>query len=415
MIATTTLGAKAGFTVLWVLILGCLLKVAVQLEYGRKCICSGKPSFQIWNELPGARFWNLHWSIHLGMLSFAAMIIGMGAVMGSAAQAASHAFGLSRVELWIAILWVVIALLICIGKYRIIETAAIIMNFLFVTTILVCLFAVQRTEFAFSFNDITAGFSIKLPSEAVILALTAFGITGIGSGEIIMYPYWCLEKGYAAWTGPRDDSPAWAARAKGWIRVMTMDAAVSMVIYTIVTIAFYFLGASVLHTQAELKDGQGLILQLSQIFTDVLGPGTTWLFMIGAFAVLFSTAFSNTAGYSYVCADLLGLYRFYNFNNARSRKRAFAILAVIMPGIWGIFYLWFPQPVLLVVILGIANSIFLLVVAYQALIFRYRQKEKRIAASKFYDIFLILSITAIGFVALRSLTTVLENWLKFLG
>jgi Mn2+/Fe2+ NRAMP family transporter len=413
LIATTTLGAKAGFTVLWVLILGCLLKVAVQLEYGRHCICSGKPSFQVWNELPGARFWNLHWSIHLGMLSFAAMIIGMGAVMGSAAQAASHAFGLSRVELWIAILWVVIALLICIGKYRIIETAAIIMNFLFVTTILVCLFAVQRTEFAFSLNDITAGFSIKLPSETVILALTAFGITGIGSGEIIMYPYWCLEKGYAAWTGPRDDSSAWAARAKGWVRVMTLDAVVSMIIYTVVTVSFYFLGASVLHAQAELQDGQGLILQLSQIFTDVLGPGTTWLFMIGAFAVLFSTAFSNTAGYSYVCADLLGLYRFYNLNNTRSRKRAFAILAFLLPAAWGLFYLCLPRPVLLVAILGIANSAFLLVVAYQALIFRYRQADKRVAGGNLYDVFLIMSAVAIGFVALRSLFATLDKWLEF--
>jgi Mn2+/Fe2+ NRAMP family transporter len=403
LIATTALGAKAGFAVLWILILGCLIKVAVQLEYGKHCICHGTSSFQAWNQLKGPRFWGIHWSIHLGLLSFAAMVIGMGAVMGGAAQAAFHAFGLSKVEFWVFILWIIIALFVCVGKYRMIEFAAIFMNFLFVTIILLCVFAVQRTEFAFGLKEILSGFSIKLPPNSVILALTAFGITGLGSGEIIMYPYWCLEKGYAAWTGPHDESKEWAFRAKGWIRVMTLDAVISMIVYTVVTVAFYFLGASVLHAQAELKDGQELILQLSQIFTEVLGPGTTGLFMIGAFVVLFSTAFSNTAGYSFVWTDLLGLYRIYDIQNQKSKRRVFGILCFVLPGIWGFFYLWLPEPVFLVAILGVANSLFLIVVAYQALIFRYRQTDKLISSSRLYDILLLLSVAAIGFVAVRSI------------
>jgi len=215
LIATTALGAKAGFCVLWVLILGCLIKVAVQLEYGRHCICYGKPSFQSWNELPGLRFWHLHWSVHVGLVSFAAMVMGMGAVMGGAAQAALQAFGLSSTTLWIGILWIIIALLVCSGRYRLIELAAIGMNFVFVTIILFCVFAVQRTEYAFGLNDVASGLSMRLPTKVIVLALSAFGITGLGSGEIIMYPYWCLEKGYAAWTGPRDDSPEWIRRAAG--------------------------------------------------------------------------------------------------------------------------------------------------------------------------------------------------------
>lgn len=409
LIATTALGAKAGFAVLWVLILGCLIKVAVQLEYGRFCICHGIPSFQAWNQLPGPRIWRLHWSIHVGLVSFAAMVIGMGAVMGGAAQAASQAFGLSSTALWIGILWIIIALLVCSGRYRLIELAAIGMNFVFVSIILFCVFAVQRTQFAFGWNDVAAGFGLKLPSEAIVLALTAFGITGLGSGEIIMYPYWCLEKGYAAWTGPRDDSPEWIQRARGWIRVMTLDAFVSMVVYTVVTVAFYFLGAAVLHGQAELKDGAELISQLSRIFTDVLGQGAKGLFMVGAFFVLFSTAFANTAGYSHVWTDLLGLYRLYDLNNPRSKRRTFALLAIAFPAIWGLFYLWLPRPMLLVAILGIANSVFLIVVAYQALVFRYRQTAKCIVPGKPYDIFLLASVVAIGFVAARSLIAALQN------
>jgi Mn2+/Fe2+ NRAMP family transporter len=415
LIATTALGAKAGFCVLWVLILGCLIKVAVQLEYGRFCICHGIPSFQAWNQLPGPRVWRLHWSIHVGLVSFAAMVMGMGAVMGGAAQAASQAFGLSSTTLWIGILWIIIALLVSSGKYRLIELAAIGMNFVFISIILFCVFAVQRTEYAFGWCDVAGGFGLRLPAEAIVLALTAFGITGLGSGEIVMYPYWCLEKGYGAWTGQRDDSSEWIRRARGWIRVMILDAVISMIVYTVVTVAFYFLGAAVLHAQVELKDGAELISQLSQIFTEVLGPGATGLFMVGAFFVLFSTAFANTAGYSHVWTDLAGLYRLYDLNNSRSRRRAFAILAFAFPGIWGLFYLWLQQPILLVAILGIANSVFLIIVAYQALVFRYSRTDKCIAPSKLYDMFLLASVLAIGFVAVRSLVAALKNWLVLRG
>jgi hypothetical protein len=133
--------------------------------------------------------------------------------------------------------------------------------------------------------------------------------------------------------------------------------------------------------------------------------------MTGAFVVLFSTAFSNTAGYSYVWTDLLGLYGLYKLDNPRSRKRVFAILCFILPGIWGLFYMWIPQLIVLVAILGIANSVFLIIVAYQALIFRYRQTDKRVIPGKLYDVFLIVSTIAIGFVGLRTLIASLEKWL----
>jgi hypothetical protein len=60
-------------------------------------------------------------------------------------------------------------------------------------------------------------------------------------------------------------------------------------------------------------------------------------------------------------------------------------------------------------ILGIANSVFLIIVAYQSLVFRYRGTDKRISPSKLYDIFLLVSVLAIGFVAMRSLIAALQN------
>ena len=50
LIATTILGAKAGFVCLWVVIFSCLVKVAVQLEFGKYAIYSGKTTMEAFNS-----------------------------------------------------------------------------------------------------------------------------------------------------------------------------------------------------------------------------------------------------------------------------------------------------------------------------------------------------------------------------
>ena len=45
LIATTTLGAKAGFVTLWVILVSCIIKVALQLEFGRHVINTGESNF----------------------------------------------------------------------------------------------------------------------------------------------------------------------------------------------------------------------------------------------------------------------------------------------------------------------------------------------------------------------------------
>ncbi len=401
LIATTSLGAKAGFAVLWVILLGCFIKVAVQLQYGRNAIIHGQASFAAWNGGRGPRVLGLHWSVFCAVFFLVAMLVGQGGVLGGAAQAAQYAYPSARIEIWVGVLSITIALLVFRGKYKRIEVMATLFNVLFVSLILFCVFAVQRTDFAFSREDVAGGFSLRIPPGALMLVLTAFGITGLSAGEIFVYPTWCIEKGYAAWAGPRDGSPEWAARARGWMRVMTYDSIVSMVVYTVATVSFYILGATVLQPQGEIADGQEMVVQLSRIFTDVMGKGTMFLFMFGAFTVLFSTAFSNAAGHARLWVDFLGMCRLYDPNDAKSRGRALAILAWVMPAIWGLTYIAVKKPMALVIVLGIANSIFLLVVAYQALVFRYRNTREELRPSKGFDTLLWLSIVTIGVMAAR--------------
>ena len=42
LIATTKVGAEAGFTLLWLIVLGCVVKVFTQVEFGRSAVGGGR-------------------------------------------------------------------------------------------------------------------------------------------------------------------------------------------------------------------------------------------------------------------------------------------------------------------------------------------------------------------------------------
>ena len=53
LIATTRTGAEAHFDFLWLIIIGCFIKVFAQIEFGKHVITYGKSSLESLNELPG--------------------------------------------------------------------------------------------------------------------------------------------------------------------------------------------------------------------------------------------------------------------------------------------------------------------------------------------------------------------------
>ncbi|NWG14347.1 MAG: Nramp family divalent metal transporter [Acidobacteria bacterium] len=401
LIATTVLGAKTGFVLLWVILLSCFAKVAIQVQYGRHAITEGLPSFQAWDRAEGPRVWGRHWSVYAGLLFLLSAFIGAGGILAGAAQVLLYALPGPRVEIWAVAVAFVLGLLVYNGKYTQVERIATVFNCIFVAAILYCNLAVQRTPYAFGLAELMSGLRFRLPPEGLALAVAVFGITGIGAGEIVMYPYWCIEKGYSAWAGPSDGSPEWLARARGWIRVMQLDAIVSLAVYTVATCGFYCLGAAVLQPQGTIEDGPRLVLQISGIFTGVLGRGSQAVFMVCAFTVLFSTLFSNTAGFSRLWTDMLGVLRIVDTGDGRKRIRTIGILAWALPAVWCATCLLVHKPLYLVTFMGISNSLFLLLVAWRAMIFRYGCTDRRLAPSAAFDGALWLSMFAIAFVATR--------------
>lgn len=256
------------------------------------------------------------------------------------------------------------------------------------------LISLKSTIYSFSFSDIMEGLRFNLSREIVGIAIGAFGITGVASDEIIAYNYWCLEKGYAAYSGPRQETHEWKNRAQGWINIMYLDALVAMIIYTVVTVAFYLLGAAVLHNRGDIPQGTEVIETIALIYTQSLGSGVKNVYLVGAFFVLFSSLFASLAAWTRLFSDIFGQLGWINFFNIVQRNKVIAVLAWIFPITWAAAYLFIESPVLMVLSGGVVGSFMLFLVIFAALHFKYT-RTTAIKSSLLYNIAFWISIISI--------------------
>jgi len=394
LIATTTLGAKAGFTAFWVIIISCLMKVAVQLEFGKHAITTGETAMQSFNKLPGPVFGKGKWTIWMIFLIMILKIVQLGGMIGSTAIVLNLLFPSIPVLIGVFGAALAVALLIFTGYYPLVEKLSLFMIGMFTLLTITAVCFLYYTPYSFSWADIAEGLKFKLAPEMVGVAIGAFGITGVASDEIIAYNYWCLEKGYAAFTGPKKDSDEWRKRASGWINVMYLDAIAAMVIYTAVTAAFYLLGAAILHNRGVIPEGNQLIETVALIYTESLGEGVRMVYLIGAFFVLFSSLFASLAAWTRMYSDVFGQLGWIDFFNFSQRKKVIAVLAWVLPFSWALAYLFIELPVVMILFGGIVGSILLFVIVFAAFHFRY--KEQQVFQPRlFYDVAFWVSIISI--------------------
>lgn len=405
LIATTHLGAKAGFALLWLVIVSCFIKVFVQIELGRYAISEGRTTMAALADVPVVgRVFGLWWILMMlaTQLQLGAMVGGVGQALHLAMPQLSAALGATaRPELpWALLTAISASVILAIGSYGVVEKFSTLLVVLFTSATVLCVFLLPAAGHPIPWDEVGQGLLFTIPSGAIVAAVAMFGITGVGAAELVAYPYWCIEKGYASKTGPRDESSDWVRRARGWLRVMRLDAWFSMVVYTIATIAFFFLGATVLKDRRGegLPSTVGAMLdELSRMYTPVLGRvigagPAMWFIVAGVVAVLYSTLFASTGANSRALVDFLNVNRVVDLSAPRARLnwvRAFCVLFPILD--LGLF-LVIGNPVMMVLIGGFAQALTLPMLAGSAVYLRYRRTDPRLRPTIRWDIFLWLSL-----------------------
>jgi hypothetical protein len=276
------------------------------------------------------------------------------------------------VRVWVVVFLAVTLALLLGGGYERIERFAMVKVGLFTLITVMAAVVLVRMPQYFAWRDLAQG-TLHLPAEGLSTAVAVFGITGVGAVELFMYPYWCVEKGYARFTGTRDGSASWVARARGWIRVMHIDIICSLVIYTLATVAFYLLGASVLHRMGIVPADSDTISVLSNIYTQTLGEWGLWAFYAGAVVTLYGTIFASTAAHARLFADAVRIAGSYARDDAASRlrwRKRFVIVLSVLPVV---LYWFLRSPVQMVVAGGIAQALMLPLIGTAAVYLRHRQ------------------------------------------
>ena len=484
LIATTKTGAEAGFWLLWLIVIGCVIKFFTQVEFGRYAISSRTTTMAALNQVPGPR-WGVNWILWYWLVMFVVSLAQLGGIVGGVGQSLAMSVPISgdfnrlldeqdtwdqeaKPELlrlrqseslalmsqdrrrrseaveriqrrladtlgrprpnwatrddayWAALVTAITVVILVVGRYGLVQNLAVVLVASFTLITLVNLVVLQsEPAWAVQWSDLRDGMRFRLPPvveglvrSPLATALAAFGIIGVGANELIAYPYWCLEKGYARFTGPCDETPQWAERARGWLRVMRWDASLSMVIYTFATVAFYLLGAAVLHREGLDPAGNRMIHVLCQMYEPVFGGWALWLFLFGAFAVLYSTFFVSNAGHARVAADAL---RVFGLRGESEPARLWWVrsFCVAFPTFSLIVYLFIRAPAQLILASGVMQAIMLPMLAGATLYFRYVRCDRRITPGRLWDVMLWISAAGLllagGWLALSRLLPALDR------
>lgn len=493
LIATTKTGAQAGIALLWLIIVGCLIKVFVQIELGRFSISRGETTLAALNHVPGPRLGFLstkgqkppNWILWFWLVMSICTIGQLGGIVGGVGQALAltlpikgdylqaiqypsekefvhyleleealkdeqktladlstaererylrgHAKMKKRIEglqaagqvilekirnndslldkdgksilepqtwddkIWASVIAIFTSILLYYGRYNLIEhlSTILVVSFTFIT--IGNVISLQTSDiWSISTAEIVRGLSFGVPEATggmnpLLTALAAFGIIGVGATELIAYPYWCLEKGYARFTGPHSKDEAWAERARGWMRVMKIDAFASMCIYTFATLAFYLMGVAVLHKEGLDPDGMRMVSTLAEAYVPVFGTFAKWLFLSGAIAVLYSTFLVANAANARIFSDGLRFFGIVDDSKPASLQNSIKIMSLILPVLCLAVFLTGANPVRLVLIAGTMQAIMLPMLGVAAIYLRYTRIDARLAPGRLWDLMLFLS------------------------
>jgi Mn2+/Fe2+ NRAMP family transporter len=480
LIATTKTGAQAGIALLWLVIIGCVIKVFVQVELGRYSITHGQTTLNALNQLPG-RLGPINYILWFFLVMMLANTVQQGGIVGGVGQSLAIAvpmtgdyrdavalpsekeltwflkwdddlsgprelwqalsaerqervkLGHSRIReqldllgergslalekvrrgepltdpwtlddrIWATLVTLLTAGLLYNGSYGIIQNLSTVMVVAFTFITVGNVVALQMKEdWSISAAEFAKGFSFTLPAgeagwAGITTALAAFGIIGVGATELITYPYWCIEKGYARFAGKRSSDENWAMRARGWMRVMHWDAFLSLVIYTTATVAFFLMGVSVLYREGRDPEDMRMVSTLAAAYVPIFGEYAKWLFLVGAVAVLYSTFLVASAGHARMFVDFLKICGLLDRNDQKVHDRSLSFFCVALPLISLGLFVAGVNPVSAVLLAGITQAVMLPMLGFAALYFRWKATDERLKPGKLWDLALILSFLAL--------------------
>jgi Mn2+/Fe2+ NRAMP family transporter len=288
LLAAMLAGAEFRETLLWVIVLGALLKLALNEGVARWQLATGTTVTEGWGAHLGLAF-QVGFLLYLVVWSFI-VAAGLMSACGVAAHALVPAVGIGA---WGVLHSIVALVLVWFGRYRSFETTMKALIALMVLTLLASVILVGP-ELA----RVLRGLLVPtLPAGSAATVLSLMGGVG-GSVTMLSYGYWIREKG---WNG------------RSWLVTVRRDLGVGYLLTAIFGGAMLILAATALLGLGGMPSGsRGLVAcanalehGAAQRFGETVGGISRSTFLVGLWAAVFTSTLGVWQGVPYIFADFM--------------------------------------------------------------------------------------------------------------
>lgn len=334
LVATLIAGQRFGYTLLWCVILGCVMKVVLVEGAGRYTLASGNTIYEGWSSLG-------KWT----HFYFAPYIVIWGFVYGAAAMAGTglplHSlFPALPVAAWGIISGLLGLVLVWFGQYAFFEkVCAALVGIMFVSMVGAAALTLPNLPAMF------AGLAPVVPPGAIVNVLSVAGGVG-GTITLAAYGYWIREKG---WTTPKH------------MGVMRLDNGVAYIVTGIFVVSTLIVGAELLYSaNIAVQTGDKGLLDLGNVLADRYGPWAGTIFLVGFWAAAMSSLVGVWNGVSLMFADLVVHLRGLSSDHPDARSggkwyKAYILWLTFPPMIM----LFLGRPIYLILAYGVLGAFFM--------------------------------------------------------
>ena len=350
LVATLVAGSRFGYTLLWVVVLGTVMKVVLVEGAGRYSLASGKTIFEGWRGLGRWTTWY-----------FAPYIVVWGLVYGATAMSSS---ALPVVALFpgldlklVAVVSGLIGLaLVWFGSYGAFEKIMVgLVGVMFVAVVGAAIRTLPNL------GEVVLGLRPIIPDGGVLYLLGIAGGVG-GTITLAAYGYWLREKG---WSTPR------------FMKVMRLDNGVAYLVTGIFVVCTLIMGAELLYSaNIALSAGDQGLVDLSQVLEDRYGQVFHVVFLVGFWAASVSSLIGVWSGVSLMFADFVGNLRGLPSGHPDTRTggrlfRAYLLWLTFPP----MLLLLLDRPVGLILAYGVLGAVFMPFLAVTLLLLLNREQD----------------------------------------
>jgi Mn2+/Fe2+ NRAMP family transporter len=282
MVTSLSAGTQFGTTLVWVIVLGALLKYVLTEGMGRWYMATGTTIIEGWKSLG---LWaSVYFGIYLLIVTFM-----FGAAGASAPALATTAMFPDVMPLWAwaALHGIAGFLIVAIGRYGLFERLMeVFVGLMFITVVGLAILLAPPVML----GDLALGTLVpRIPEDGLVSVLAIMGGVG-GTFTLASYPYWVRERG---WTRP------------GWIPTMRTDLAVGYFFTGLFMVAMLVIGAVLLFASGSDISGEEGLIALADPIEEQFGTLASWLFLIGFWAAAASSILGAWNGAAYLFADFV--------------------------------------------------------------------------------------------------------------